>query len=482
MIRQAVEMLGAPSPMIQHSFQMKKSPSRGSRPRMNFALHHILICILIFLGLIQMAFYIIMFTTDKSTMRKSLLGQTNAVAHDASSSAHQRQDKIVLKEATTSSILPRATVAYAISITGCGDGSEPFIDGGAVLKQSIHLSSIHNPESKSKYSYKMYAIIHPSAVNCSAQLADYGYTILVRDVPVAVKDIQGDFLRERVVNNGCCGEKEYIKLHAYTLTSHPIVVHLDLDTLILKPLDDVFDAMMYDDTTAVGKQARHNLPVFQTPTFPKQPNAFFTRDYNMHRFNAKHKALVQGGFLILRPSNTTFNEFCELIRVGDYRSSGGWGGKGYAQYGAMTFQGIIPYFYDFIQTGTSVELNRCIYNNMCDNPRDKRTVNDIVSGNCLDGREDCEDCRSADLSTIKTAHFTLCQKPWHCLPQDGGIIQERLCRKLHHEWFRIRKDLELDLLKTKKQVQTLATGTFNADHFFGFCKNFGHTGYIPFQS
>ena len=137
----------------------------------------------------------------------------------------------------------RATVAYAVSLTGCPK-DDPLTDGGAVLKHSIHLRSASNPASGSRYGYRMYAIVHPAAMACASQLEDVGYELLVRDVPVPVNEIRGDFLRTKVVVNGCCGEKEYIKLHAYTLVDHPIVVHLDLDTIILRPMDDLFDAML----------------------------------------------------------------------------------------------------------------------------------------------------------------------------------------------------------------------------------------------
>merc|ERR1712048_426589 len=94
----------------------------------------------------------------------------------------------------------------------------------------------------------MFAIIHTSVRNCSNLFSNLGYTVLVRDLPVKVMDIEGQYLRDHVSINGCCGEKEFIKLHAYTLTDYPVVVHLDIDTLIIKPLDVLFDAIMIKDT------------------------------------------------------------------------------------------------------------------------------------------------------------------------------------------------------------------------------------------
>ena len=158
---------------------------------------------------------------------------------------------------------------------------------------------------------------------------------------------------------------------------------------------------------------------------------------------------------------------------------------------SMTFQGIIPYFYDHVHPGTGVELNRCIYNNMADNPRDKPTVNDIVSGSCRDGynRSDkndvCEDCRSRPIEDVVSTHFTLCQKPWGCLPQDGDRIQERLCRKFHHEWYRIREDLETTLwgrekvqMANKEDFLKVRGGDYQVEHFRGYCKSHGDMGYM----
>ena len=84
----------------------------------------------------------------------------------------------------------------------------------------------------------------PHAEVCALPLKELGYTLLKRDTPVAVADIEGEFLRSKIEMNGCCGEKELIKLEAYTLVDYPIVVHLDLDVLVLKPLDSLFDLML----------------------------------------------------------------------------------------------------------------------------------------------------------------------------------------------------------------------------------------------
>lgn len=179
---------------------------------------------------------------------------------------------------------------------------------------------------------------------------------------------------------------------------------------------------------------------------------------------------------MLRPDMDVYNEYVSIIRKGDFREHGGWGGLVGPFYGSMTFQGLIPYYYDVLHVGEAVELNRCVYNQMADNPKDKPTVDGIPQGRCRTNQEECEDCRNRPITDVVTCHFTLCQKPWLCLPQDTDIIQQRLCRKLHHEWHRIRADLEESWGRSQ-----FGTGTFQKDHFYGHCSKFGKNGYLPIE-
>ena len=65
--------------------------------------------------------------------------------------------------------------------------------------------------------------------------------------PVKPSEIRGEHLRKRIHKDGCCGEHEFIKLYAYTITGHPIVVHTDVDFMFYQPMDELFDAMLYID-------------------------------------------------------------------------------------------------------------------------------------------------------------------------------------------------------------------------------------------
>jgi hypothetical protein len=74
----------------------------------------------------------------------------------------------------------------------------------------------------------------------------------------------------------CFSSRLAIFLQAYTFTEFPVIVHVDLDVLILKPLDDLFDAMIgkNDNVPPLSKIAR----MWPDGPVPDQINAFFTRD------------------------------------------------------------------------------------------------------------------------------------------------------------------------------------------------------------
>ena len=264
---------------------------------------------------------------------------------------------------------------------------------------------------------------------------------------------------------------EQIKLEAYTLTDHPVVVHLDLDVLVLRNMDELFDYML----SSSAAKPRKPLASFQWPNepIPTQVNAFFTMDYNMVKPKAKYKP-VQGGFLVLRPDMDVYEEFRQIVQKGDFRDGKGWGGVVGPFYGSMTFQGLIPYYYNYLHPGQSVELNRCIYNQMCDNPRTGRTVNDVVSGDCRTGKKDCEDCRNRSVEEVVTVHYTLCQKPWTCVTHAQNMIQHRLCRKLVKAWYEVRSDMERSWGRSGQ-----GPGSYDPGQFFGYCNGAQKKGYIP---
>lgn len=404
----------------------------------------------------------------------------------------------------------KATIAYAVSLTSCGSStnihdnianggfsSDPaFREGAAVLAHSIHLSSIRNfAQSKSYYDYKLIVFVHPNARPCSGIFEELGYEIQIRDTPFKVKDIQSEWLQEHIVKSGCCGEKEYLKLYSYIQFDYPIVIHLDLDSLILKPMDDLFDVMLADklliDMGNEGggggeesiESARNRISVMHDEPLPQSGSidAYFTRDYNMINPGKKHVG-VQGGFIIVRPNQAAFDEYIRIVLSGNFRMGSGWGGAYGGYFGAQQIQGICSYFYDKKHPGSAVELNKCYYNVMADGPRQNE------NGKCRDGREDCQDCRDTPLEEIYSVHFTLCQKPWHCPELFSAREKTKtICNKFHSEWFRIREDLdrlralERNVGGSEVVEYVKPNGKHKPEIFRGFCNSGQARGYIPLQ-
>jgi hypothetical protein len=109
---------------------------------------------------------------------------------------------------------------------------------------------------------------------------------------------------------------------------------LDVDTFLLKPMDRLFDFMLDttklphpDDLMFVDKPAYagRNTNV----TIPKRLDLLYTTDYYVVEAGREIKA-VQGGFVMLRPNMTMYEDFLAIIREGDFCVGGdnglGWGG------------------------------------------------------------------------------------------------------------------------------------------------------------
>ena len=355
-------------------------------------------------------------------------------------------------------------MAYAISITDCdkkGDLGGGLVDGAAVLKHSIHLVSSRNPQSGSKYDYHMVAFVHPIASECAAELEQLGYEVQMRETPVDISKTKNRRFYDRVTNpnSGCCAEREFLKLYAYALTDYPIVVHLDIDSVVFKPLDDIFDPMLLP--TDATKHVAGGMWM-KNVTHPI--NSYFTRDYPMTKSRSldRNKVGMQGGFWVVRPDQAVFDKFCEIILDGDFEPGRGWGNHTYSFggfFGAAQIQGIVPYFFGRFEPNTYLELNRCYYNQMADNPY---RTND---GTCLTNEETCQDCREVPVSDIYSFHFTVCLKPWWC-PFNHHLP---LCHQVHHEWHRIRFDLEKAWGRVDKPAKDPNVPSDKEAYFFGHC-------------
>ena len=422
---------------------------------------------------------------------------------------------------------PPAVIAHAVSLIKCSKGPSVagFLDAAAVLRHSIHRNSVHytggsggtdnstSAEPRSRYSYKMYAIVHTSCTDHASVLEKLGYTILVRDHPIKKDDIKGKWLRDHIEAENCCDSAEFIKLHAYNLGDHPVAVHWDMDVAVLRPLDDLYDVLVYPPGHPVHEAAKGKIRR-QHPDepWPERVDAFLTRDITSAK-PWERVTGVQGGFLVARPSSAAFEKYLDFIREGDYvggRGDGtGWGGLGYGGFqGAMAYQGAVAYYYDQIAKGTAVELDVCRYNQVAaDVVWRGPERHDQHRGQCREhprkklpdgmpdykGNTQCEDCRVTPIDQVYSAHYTACKKPWECkvahprVPRDKkqvyrleNLVNVTYCMSLVKEWFELRKDFEDELKRASGKEPSKRDGRYEDGHFLGYCRGSG--GYIPIEA
>jgi len=340
-------------------------------------------------------------------------------------------------------------VAYAVTVTK--DSS--FVDGALVLGYAAHkvhgltksiYKDINNENYNSIYDIDLIAFVAPSVNSSRNLLQKYGWKILERPLPVELYEIENKDYAEKMKNSGCCGASEFLKLWAYTLTEYDRVIHLDMDSIIYQNMDE-----LYNTTYELQHTGDYNMAVRPVPP-------------------------VQGGFLVIKPSKSRFEEFRDIIRKGDYHPGSGWAQSHIGKFwGGSTIQGIMPYFYHKIHSGDALELNRCIYNVMVDNPY--RPYKDEDSPKkCLNGQPTCEDCRKQKFHNVKSAHFTICQKPWTCTKHDNPR-NKVLCEQLHQEWFILRHEFEIEnnINTGYRYTQT------KYKESLGICRGYGDKKYIP---
>jgi len=199
---------------------------------------------------------------------------------------------------------PRMRIAFAIVVTKDG----PFLDGAAVLKESVELlRSIHRKE--------FVAIVHSGVQETRPALERVGFKIMEFEPPLSSSEIEGKHLRETIDNSGCCGTLELLKLRAFQLLEYDRIILTDSDFIFLKSLDHTVEA-------------------------PEEIQ--FTYD---HAMDGKGSAAppAQGGFFIIKPNLATYERLVDVVREGDFRPGTGWGGTNIGWcWGYVIFYPLVP--------------------------------------------------------------------------------------------------------------------------------------------
>lgn len=306
----------------------------------------------------------------------------------------------------------KTTIAYTVALTDCpADPSQRYkmYDAAAVLQHSIHRASMQSRH----FDYTMIAFVHVNATDCAAILRDkLGFEILVRDTPIDVNTIVNRQYAADLVRSGCCAERELLKLYAYTLTDYPVVVQVDFDFFVLRPLDDLFRAFL-DPTGSVSASFQQQHAMYPHTARHGNLQVMFTRQYGLH---APGKARVdfyymQGGFLMVRPNVTAFAELLQIVQQGNFDR--GWYDNRTTpvvqypkSFGGETVQGLIPFYYgQFAAHAQALELHWCRHNTIIG-------ANTNSHGACLstagsfNGTTCIPNCRLTNYSEIYSAHFT----------------------------------------------------------------------------
>jgi len=106
---------------------------------------------------------------------------------------------------------------------------------------------------------------------------------------------------------------------------------------------------------------------------------------------------------------------------------------------------------------------------MVDNPYIPQTTT------CLDGQPTCQDCRLQTFDKVKSAHFTICQKPWTCTEHLNPKNKD-LCEVLHTKWFELRDELERETHADLSYRIPLEKTRFK--NALGMCSRYGDGAYL----
>ena len=251
-------------------------------------------------------------------------------------------DQLSLPEEPASYYEPSAAVAYVVSIVSCPDdlmvslplydparhqnatrSDKAFRDAATILQYSI--AKVH-ARGGSRYDYQMYAIIHPKAIRCvdstngditdrHAILTALGYRVLIRSEPVPLPDFGSSNPDQQMVEGykrdvdhaTGGGYRDFVRLHSFAMTWHNVVVMVDLHTMFLQPIEDLYDALL-----GASNGNTIELPRLDALRIRPKTQLLFTRDYNTvtpDSFNTGYET----GLLVLEPNQSVFDDLVNLL-------------------------------------------------------------------------------------------------------------------------------------------------------------------------
>ena len=251
------------------------------------------------------------------------------------------------------------------------------------------------------------------------------------------------------------------------------MVLIDFDSMVLQPLDDIFQAMAAS-TSSIA--------------YPKtySPAGDLATGYNNG---------ADMGCVIIKPSISELNSILGVYKTSSYDPVLGWDSSGVGKFpGAMGSSGILNYYYGaYRETHGGIAapmiLDECLYS---DSASDDIYGHLDANGNCRNGESTCNDCAAQAATDIVVARLGCAEcgsydevcggMPYDCPSLDAldQISGRRgsFCRHVHRQWFDKRKAFEEKHFKnTPGGPKAKADGSFDATITQGYCKQQGQQGY-----
>lgn len=378
---------------------------------------------------------------------------------------------------SSKSIPPRiSVVAYVISITSCAE----VLDGAAVLAESIRATQ--------EPPFDLVALVNQKSTTCQGSLEILGYQVRVKELPFAVENLtSGEAI---AMGTGCCGIDEFLKLYAFDMVEYQVVIHLDVDALVLKPLTPLVDAVL-GRTNDI-----RTIPANQTVS----PNVdfLFVREYktfNPSEPTNRIKNGIQGAFFVVRPSQERFQHLIQILKDTPYFfDNRGWNAERFGGYwGSAQIQGFLSYYYARHATnGEGVELDPCRYNTLgfdlrylpleallfAKNLKIKSApVTDAMLNNhtCRTGEAVCEDCSITNPDEVFVVHLSRCYKPWWCRAYIYDP-ETTVCDAAMKVWFDLRGKVDDKLGNERPEWPQSPYYAYNVTQ--GYCQKRGKDGYV----
>lgn len=268
-------------------------------------------------------------------------------------------------------------------------------------------------------SINRHALVHPMANYCPVEgtggelydrtqlFKSQNYNVEILGHPITDIDLKetNPYIADNIELD--VGIRDSMKLQIWTLTSHPIAILMDFNTILQKPLDEDIDSLLED-------------PALKGYYIRSVPDA------------TSNESGVDTGFLIIKPSLQEFDNIVNSYINTPFDPIYGWNGEGHHKFvGGMGISGFLSYY--FSKDEGYVQLNRCIYANNVDDE-------------CLE---------TVDISEVKVAkdYEKVCGDPLKCPYDQPDWSAEKLqtCHQLHRK---CKLSTQLIILQTDGTFQS----------------------------